>query len=182
MPSLKTSDGVNLNYHEAGSGTPVIFVHEFAGDARSWEPQIRHFSRAYRCIAFNARGYPPSDVPTDGAMYSQDHARDDILAVLDGLNIDDLQQLTDKLFEEYKADLAAKGFEIAPIEELWNHSAYEKNREKRWDLRSGQGGEKGDEFGDIVMRPTGQKFIVAKQNMENKKIVFSHFVFLNGKD
>ncbi len=96
-------------------------------------------------------------------------AKASLTLVLDGLNIEDLQQLTDKLFEEYKADLAAKGFEIAPIEELWNHSAYEKNREKRWDLRSGQGGEKGDEFGDIVMRPTGQKFIVAKQNMENKK-------------
>lgn len=96
-------------------------------------------------------------------------AKASLTLVLDGLNIDDLQQLTDKLFEEYKADLVAKGFEIAPIEELWNHSAYEKNREKRWDLRSGQGGEKGDEFGAIVMRPTGQKFIVAKQNMENKK-------------
>ncbi|WP_431163013.1 hypothetical protein [Flagellimonas beolgyonensis] len=96
-------------------------------------------------------------------------AKASLTLVLDGLNIEDLQQLTDKLFEEYKADLAAKGFEIAPIEELWNHSAYEKNREQRWDLRSGQGGEKGDKFGDIVMRPTGQKFIVAKQNMENKK-------------
>ena len=96
-------------------------------------------------------------------------AKASLTLVLDGLNIDDLQQLTDKLFEEYKADLIAKGFEIAPIEELWNHSAYEKNREKRWDLRSGRGGEKGDEFGAIVMRPTGQKFIVNKQPMDNKK-------------
>ena len=88
MPELKTSDGVNLHYFETGSGTPVIFVHEFAGDARSWEPQMRHFARAYRCIAFNARGFPPSDVPTGADMYSQDHARDDILAVLDGLGIE----------------------------------------------------------------------------------------------
>jgi pimeloyl-ACP methyl ester carboxylesterase len=88
MPTVTTKDGVNLAYEEVGSGTPVIFVHEFAGDARSWEPQVRHFSRTYRCIAFNARGYPTSDVPTDGDMYSQDHARDDILAVLDGLGID----------------------------------------------------------------------------------------------
>ena len=96
-------------------------------------------------------------------------AKASLTLVLDGLNIDDLQQLTDKLFEEYKADLVAKGFEIAPIDELWNHSAYEKNREKRWELKSGDGGEKGDEFGAIVMRPTGQKFIVNKQSMENKK-------------
>lgn len=96
-------------------------------------------------------------------------AKASLTLVLDGLNIEDLQQLTDKLFEEYKADLRAKGFEIASVDELWNHSAYEKNREKRWDLRSGQGGEKGDEFGTIVMRPTGQKFIVNKQSMINRK-------------
>lgn len=96
-------------------------------------------------------------------------AKASLTLVLDGLNMDELQQLTDKLFEQYKADLVSKGFEIAPIEELWNHSTYQKNREKRWDLRSGQGGEKGDEFGAIVMRPTGQKFIVNKQSMENKK-------------
>ena len=88
MPTIKTTDGTNLYYQEAGTGTPVIFVHEFAGDGRSWEPQIRHFSKTYRCIAFNARGYPPSDVPSDTAMYSQDNARDDILAVIDGLGLE----------------------------------------------------------------------------------------------
>ena len=65
-----------------------MFVHEFAGDVRSWEPQLRHFGRRYRCIAYNARGYPPSDVPPDVERYSQARARDDIRAVLDGLDID----------------------------------------------------------------------------------------------
>jgi pimeloyl-ACP methyl ester carboxylesterase len=88
MPSLITDDGVNLHYEESGSGTPIVFVHEFAGDWRTWEPQVRHFSRRYRCIAYNARGYPPSDVPADVARYSQQRARDDILAVLDGLGIE----------------------------------------------------------------------------------------------
>ena len=83
-----TSDGVRLYYEEAGSGFPVVFVHEFAGDYRSWETQMRHFARSYRCIAYNARGYPPSDVPADGERYSQDRARDDIRAVLDALKID----------------------------------------------------------------------------------------------
>ena len=69
MPTLATDDGVNLYYEEAGSGTPIVFVHEFAGDHRSWEPQLRHFSRRYRCIAYNARGYPPSDVPEDFERY-----------------------------------------------------------------------------------------------------------------
>ena len=87
MAQVTAKDGVNLFYEETGQGTPVIFVHEFAGDFRSWEPQIRHFSRRYRCITFNARGYPPSDVPNDPETYNQNLARDDILAVLDGLEV-----------------------------------------------------------------------------------------------
>src|SRR5260221_4410891 len=88
MPMLTTDDGVRLHYEEAGSGTPVVFVHEFAGDHRSWEPQVRHFSRRYRCIAYSARGYPPSDVPEDFERYSQARARDDIRATLDALRIE----------------------------------------------------------------------------------------------
>ncbi|NKC14150.1 MAG: alpha/beta fold hydrolase [Gammaproteobacteria bacterium] len=83
-----TDDGVKLHYLSAGSGTPLVFVHEFAGAARSWEPQLRFFSRRHRCIAFDARGYPPSDVPGAASAYSQDRARDDIVAVLDHLNIE----------------------------------------------------------------------------------------------
>jgi len=88
MPHAMTDDGVRLHYEETGSGTPVIFVHEYAGDCRSWEPQMRHFGRRYRAIAFNARGYPPSDVPEDVAKYSQTRAADDIKAMLDALKID----------------------------------------------------------------------------------------------
>lgn len=87
MPTLTTDDGVRLHYEEAGSGTPIVFVHEFAGDAGSWEPQLRHFARRYRCIAFNARGYPPSDVPAEPERYSQERAREDIRCVLDSLGI-----------------------------------------------------------------------------------------------
>ena len=88
MPHLSTDDGVRLYYEEAGSGAPVVFVHEFAGDHRSWEPQVRYFSRRYRCIAFNARGWPPSEVPENVARYSQARACDDIRSILDGLSID----------------------------------------------------------------------------------------------
>ena len=88
MPFATADDGVKLHYEETGSGTPVIFVHEFAGDHRSWELQIRFLSRTFRCIAYNARGYPPSDVPEDPKRYSQARARDDVVAVLDHLGID----------------------------------------------------------------------------------------------
>src|SRR5689334_4845750 len=88
MPHLTTDDNVKLYYEEVGSGIPIVLVHEFAGDVRSYELQMRYFGQRYRCIAFNARGYPPSDVPDDGALYSQERARDDIRAVLDALEIE----------------------------------------------------------------------------------------------
>jgi pimeloyl-ACP methyl ester carboxylesterase len=88
MPHLATDDNVKLYYEETGSGAPVVFVHEYAGDTRSWEPQVRHLAKRYRCIAFNARGFPPSEVPPEVASYSQRRAADDIRAVLDALKID----------------------------------------------------------------------------------------------
>jgi pimeloyl-ACP methyl ester carboxylesterase len=88
MPQLSADDGVKLHYEEAGSGTPIVFVHEFAGDWRSWEPQLRYFSRSYRCITYSARGYLPSDVPKGVDSYSQDHWREDVRAVIDGLKLE----------------------------------------------------------------------------------------------
>jgi pimeloyl-ACP methyl ester carboxylesterase len=87
MAKVRVDDGVSLYYEEVGQGTPLVFVHEFAGEAASWEPQVRFFARRYRTIAYNARGYPPSDVPGDVSAYSQDRAADDIRGVLDGLGI-----------------------------------------------------------------------------------------------
>jgi pimeloyl-ACP methyl ester carboxylesterase len=88
MPHVSTNDGVRLHVEEIGQGRPVLFVHEFAGDHRSWEPQVRALSRRYRCITYAARGYPPSDVPEDPAAYSQARAVDDAIAVLDALDVD----------------------------------------------------------------------------------------------
>jgi pimeloyl-ACP methyl ester carboxylesterase len=87
MGSIVTDDGVTLHAEETGQGEPILFVHEFAGDHRSWEPQVRYFSGAYRCVTYAARGYPPSDVPTDPAKYSQERAVADAIAVLDDLGI-----------------------------------------------------------------------------------------------
>jgi pimeloyl-ACP methyl ester carboxylesterase len=87
MPHARVN-GVNLFYEETGQGLPLIFVHEFAGDYMSWHLQVRFFARRYRAIVYNARGYPPSDVPEDPRAYSQDQAVDDIVGVLDHLRID----------------------------------------------------------------------------------------------
>ena len=79
--------GAKLHVEECGQGYPIIFIHEFASDMRGWESQIRHLSRRYRCITYNARGYPPSEVPEDAASYSWQFAADDIDAVMWGLKI-----------------------------------------------------------------------------------------------
>jgi pimeloyl-ACP methyl ester carboxylesterase len=81
------SDGARLYYEEAGDGYPIVFVHEFSGDSTSWERQIAWFSRHYRCITFNARGYPPSDVPNVDAAYGHEHSANDIAAVMQHLDL-----------------------------------------------------------------------------------------------
>ena len=88
MAFATTDDGVRLFYEEVGSGTPIVFVHEFGGNWQSWEQQMRHFGRRHRCVTFAARGYPPSDIPPDVDRYSQARAAEDIVAVMDAAGID----------------------------------------------------------------------------------------------
>ena len=85
----KAKDGTKLYYETAGeNGAPVLFIHEFGGNYDAWEPQMRFFARRHRCITYAARGYAPSDVPTDVERYSQDIAVEDAIAVLDDLRIE----------------------------------------------------------------------------------------------
>lgn len=87
MPKILVN-GINLYYEEAGRGIPILFVHEFAGDWRSWEPQMRFFPSRYRAITFSARGYLPSDVSDSPEAYSQDLQIEDVKGLLDALKID----------------------------------------------------------------------------------------------
>lgn len=137
---LKTSGPANLNYRKSPK---KIMISDF---------QV-HYQTALSL----------KDAKKGGTMWRggiKGNAKASLTLVLDGLDPDDLQKLTDQLYRDYVADLKAKGFEIAPIEELWNHKVYEKNRDKRWELVAGQGPEKGKEFGIILTRPTTQKFVV----------------------
>ena len=88
MPFVAIDDDVKLHYEESGDGLPILFIHEFAGDSRSWAPQVAHFSDRYRCVVYDARGYPPSDVPEDGGKYSLARAVADAVCVLDHLGIE----------------------------------------------------------------------------------------------
>jgi len=87
MPKI-LGNGIHLYYEEEGRGIPILFVHEFAGDWRSWEPQVRFFSSRYRAITFSARGYLPSDVPDSPEAYSQDLQVEDLKGLMDALRID----------------------------------------------------------------------------------------------
>ena len=80
-------NGINLYYEDTGQGFPLVWSHEFAGSCESWALQVQHFSRRYRVITYNARGYPPSDVPADPAAYSQDLAVEDLRGLLRHLSI-----------------------------------------------------------------------------------------------
>jgi pimeloyl-ACP methyl ester carboxylesterase len=85
--SFVDAGGVRLYVEETGIGEPIVFVHELHSDYREWEAQVRWFSRWYRCITFNARGYPPSDVPGDPSLYGLPFVVHDIAAVVRGLGI-----------------------------------------------------------------------------------------------
>lgn len=87
MPIAQAA-GARIHYEEVGRGTPIVFAHEFGSDLREWEAQVRAFSRGHRCIRYNARGYPPSEVPADPAQYGWEQARDDLLAVMDAAGVE----------------------------------------------------------------------------------------------
>ena len=86
MP-LAASQGARIYYEETGKGTPILFIHEFGGDHRSWDDQMRHFGRNWRCITWAARGYPGSDAPDDEKLYGQEFFNRDAIAVLDAAGI-----------------------------------------------------------------------------------------------
>lgn len=81
------SQGARIYYEETGQGTPILFVHEFGGDYRSWQEQMRHFGRGWRAIAWSARGYPRSDAPDDAKLYGQEFFNRDAVAVLDAAGV-----------------------------------------------------------------------------------------------
>lgn len=83
-----TLDGAAIAYTEAGDGEPLVFCHEFAGSMESWETQIGYFSRRYRTVAYNAKGYPPSEAPADWTAYTYDRQVRVLRELLDHLGIE----------------------------------------------------------------------------------------------
>ncbi|MEM7080866.1 MAG: alpha/beta hydrolase [Pseudomonadota bacterium] len=89
MPFLKLED-VDLYYESFGAGEPILFAHGAGGNAAIWFNQLAYFSKRYRCISFDHRGFARSRINADG---DPDHLRvqqfrDDALALLDHLDIE----------------------------------------------------------------------------------------------
>jgi len=77
MGAIHTSRG-RVGYVEAGGGnaTPIIFLHGVGSDKSLWRPQLEHFGKSRRAIAFDYLGYGESD-------FMEGASRDDLaLAIL----------------------------------------------------------------------------------------------------
>ncbi|HLG72428.1 MAG TPA: alpha/beta hydrolase [Chloroflexota bacterium] len=87
MPTARIN-GLEMYYEVTGDGYPVVFCHEFASDYRGWAPQVRYFSRLYRCVTYSYRGFPPSEVPPNLEDYSQELLLEDLRGLFEHLGID----------------------------------------------------------------------------------------------
>jgi pimeloyl-ACP methyl ester carboxylesterase len=86
MPIAQVN-GVGIHYEVAGTGFPLVWAHEWGGCSASWDPQVRCLARYYRVITYDARGYPPSEVPVTDEAYSQEIAVADLYGLLLHLGI-----------------------------------------------------------------------------------------------
>ncbi len=89
MPEFQTADGITLFFEQTGDGVPIVFVHEFGGDYRSWHRQIPVLSRSFRCITYCARGFLPSVVPRERSRYGQALSTGDLLVLMNHLGLDE---------------------------------------------------------------------------------------------
>ena len=87
MARITTATGVTIGYEDAGvsDATPIVFLHGVGSDKSVWRPQIEHFRRERRAVAFDYPGYGESDSAPEG-MTRDDYATT-ILAAMTELGI-----------------------------------------------------------------------------------------------
>ena len=87
MGRIKTATGVTIGYDDAGVGsaTPIVFLHGVGSDKSAWGPQLEHFSRERRAVAFDYPGYGDSDSAPEGT--TRDDYATTILAAMTELGI-----------------------------------------------------------------------------------------------
>ena len=86
MPTIMTSDGVEIFYKDWGTGQPIVFSHGWPLSADDWDNQMLFFlAQGYRVIAHDRRGHGRSTQVADG--HDMDHYADDLAAVTEHLNL-----------------------------------------------------------------------------------------------
>jgi len=85
MPHANVN-GVDLYYEEHGTGTPLLLIMGFGGNATAWEPSVPFFSAQHRVITFDNRGAGRSGVPEP--PYTMTQFADDALGLLDALGVE----------------------------------------------------------------------------------------------
>ena len=88
MPTITTSDGVEIFYKDWGSGQPIVFSHGWPLSADDWDNQLLFFlSKGYRVVAHDRRGHGRSSQVADN--HDMDHYADDLAAVVEHLDLHD---------------------------------------------------------------------------------------------
>lgn len=88
MPTITTSDGVEIFYKDWGSGPPLVFSHGWPLSSDDWDAQLLFFLRhGYRVVAHDRRGHGRSSQVADG--HDMDHYADDLAAVVRHLDLHD---------------------------------------------------------------------------------------------
>ncbi|MDA2890580.1 alpha/beta hydrolase [Mycolicibacterium sp. BiH015] len=88
MPTITTSDGVEIFYKDWGSGQPIVFSHGWPLSGDDWDAQMMFFlGEGFRVIAHDRRGHGRSSQLAEG--HDMDHYADDLLAVVEHLDLHD---------------------------------------------------------------------------------------------
>lgn len=80
---IEIRDDINIHYAEAGSGSPLIFVHGGMGDWQSWAPQWPAFTPQFHCFSYSRRFSSPNQNQLDRANHSVFSEADDLGALID---------------------------------------------------------------------------------------------------
>jgi non-heme chloroperoxidase len=85
----QNGSGIDIYFEDHGSGPPVVLIHGYPLDGRSWERQERALLKAgYRVIAYDRRGFGQSSKPTIG--YDYDTLAADLAVLIDHLGLTDI--------------------------------------------------------------------------------------------
>ena len=88
MPTITTSDGVEIFFKDWGSGQPIVFSHGWPLSADDWDTQMLFFlQQGYRVVAHDRRGHGRSSQVADN--HDMDHYADDLAAVVEHLDLHD---------------------------------------------------------------------------------------------